>query len=138
MLALSFLVVSHPGAVDISEGRAISFYVRTQALTRRRLITASALLVASILCIVSYFLVREYRNTEQEATRSAFNLVQLIDRELRNTVSLYDTTLMSLINLFQSRALDSFSAPFKTPCYFTQPATCPLTTAFMCSMQRAT
>ena len=130
MLALSFLVLSHPGAVDISEGRAISFYVRTQALTRRRLVTATALLVASILCIVSYFLAREYRNTEQEATRSAFNLVQLIDRELRNTVSLYDTTLMSLINLFQSRALDSFPQPLQNTLLFHTASNLPFNDGF--------
>lgn len=107
-----------PSAVDISEGRAISLYVRTRVLTRRMLITATTLLVVSILCIVSYLLVREYRSTEQEAKRSAFNLVQLIDREVRNTVSLYDTALMSLISLFQSHALDSFPQPLKNTLLF--------------------
>ena len=82
------------------------------------LITATTLLVVSILCIVSYLLVREYRSTEQEAKRSAFNLVQLIDREVRNTVSLYDTALMSLISLFQSHALDSFPQPLKNTLLF--------------------
>ena len=118
MLALSFLAVSHASAVDIREGRAISFYVRTRIITRRMLISATTLLVVSILCIVSYLLVREYRNTEQEATRSAFNLVQLIDREVRNTVSLYDTALMSLISFFQSHALDSFPQPLQNTLLF--------------------
>ena len=110
--------MSHASAVDIREGRAISLYVRTRIITRRMLITATTLLVVSILCIVSYLLVREYRNTEQEATRSAFNLVQLIDREARNTVSLYDTALMSLISLFQSHALDSFPQPLQNTLLF--------------------
>lgn len=75
-----------PSAVDISEGRAITSFVRTRIITQRMLISATTLLVVTALCIVSYLLVREYRNTEQQATRSAFNLVQLIDREARNTV----------------------------------------------------
>ena len=114
-----------PSAVDISEGRAITSFVRTRIITQRMLISATTLLVVTALCIVSYLLVREYRNTEQQATRSAFNLVQLIDREARNTVSLYDTALMSLISLFQSHALDSFPQPLKNTLLFHQASELP-------------
>ncbi len=51
---------------------------------------ATTLSVVAMLSIVGYLLVREYRNTEQDATRSALNLVQLINRDIRNTFSLYD------------------------------------------------
>ena len=73
------------------------------------LIGAVALSVLAILSIVGYLLVREYRNTEQDAARSALNIVQLISRDIRNTLSIYDSSLNSLINLLQSQALDSLS-----------------------------
>ncbi|MGO3580410.1 MAG: hypothetical protein ACTIOI_11370 [Pseudomonas helleri] len=47
-----------------------------------------------ILGIVSYLLVREYRNTEADARRSALNIVQLINRDIRNTFSIYDSALI--------------------------------------------
>lgn len=69
------------------------------------LVGASALSVLAILSIVGYLLVREYRNTEQDAARAALNIVQLISRDIRNTLSIYDTSLSNLINLMQSQAL---------------------------------
>lgn len=69
------------------------------------LVGATALSVLTILSIVSYLLVREYRNTAQEATRAAMNIVQLIDRDVRNTVTLYDSALVRVTNLLQSGAL---------------------------------
>ena len=73
------------------------------------LVGASALSVLAILSIVGYLLVREYRNTEQDAARAALNIVQLISRDIRNTLSIYDTSLSNLINLMQSQALAPLS-----------------------------
>lgn len=80
-------------------------YSPSHAFTRRMLKCTTLFSVLSILCIVSYLLVREYRSTEQDATRSALNIVQLIDRDVRNTFTIYDSTLISLIELLQSKAL---------------------------------
>lgn len=84
-------------------------YSPSHAFTGRMLKYATLFTVLSILCIVSYLLVREYRNTEQDATRSALNIVQLIDRDVRNTFNIYDSTLNSLIELLQSKALAPLS-----------------------------
>lgn len=73
------------------------------------LVGATALSVLTILSIVGYLLVREYRNTEQDATRSALNIVQLIDRDVRNTTAIYDSALVRLIDLLQSEVLNPLS-----------------------------
>ncbi|KMM86763.1 diguanylate cyclase (GGDEF) domain-containing protein [Pseudomonas taetrolens] len=75
------------------------------------LVGATALSVLTILSIVSYLLVREYRNTAQEATRATMNIVQLIDRDVRNTVTLYDSALVRVTNLLQSGVLTPLSSP---------------------------
>ena len=95
--------------IRICEGKAIPFSPRSHIITRRMLIGAVALAVLTILSIVSYLLVREYRNTEEDAARSALNIVQLISRDIRNTLSIYDSSLNNLINLLQNQALDSLS-----------------------------
>ncbi|MGO3031693.1 cache domain-containing protein [Pseudomonas helleri] len=63
-----------------------------------------------ILGIVSYLLVREYRNTEADARRSALNIVQLINRDIRNTFSIYDSALINLIDLLHTQALATLPA----------------------------
>lgn len=73
------------------------------------LVGASALSVLAILSIVGYLLVREFRNTEEDAARAALNIVQLISRDIRNTFSIYDTSLSNLIKLMQSQALAPLS-----------------------------
>ena len=75
------------------------------------LVGASALSVLAILSIVGYLLVREFRNTEEDAARAALNIVQLISRDIRNTFSIYDTSLSNLIKLMQSQALAPLSPP---------------------------
>ena len=63
-----------------------------------------------ILGIVSYLLVREYRNTEEDAKRSAMNIVQLINRDIRNTFSIYDSVLINVIDLLQTQILETLPA----------------------------
>ena len=73
------------------------------------LIGATTLCVMTILSIVSYLLVREYRSAEQDASRSALNIVQLINRDVRNTVEIYDSALKNLISVWQSNELSPLS-----------------------------
>ena len=82
------------------------------------LIGASALSVLAILSIVGYLLVREYRNTEEDAARSALNIVQLISRDIQNTLSIYDSSLSNLIDLLQSQALSSLAPPIQQSLLF--------------------
>ena len=76
-------------------------------ITRRTLIGATTLLIIAILGIVSYLLIREYRNTEEDAKRSALNIMQLINRDIHNTFSLYDSALFSVIEILQSQDLST-------------------------------
>lgn len=71
------------------------------------LIGTAVCTVVVILSIVGFLLVREYRNTEEDAKRSALNIVQLINRDIRNTFSIYDSALSSLIELLQTKALST-------------------------------
>lgn len=91
------------------EGNAIKYSLRTPIITRGMLIWATACSVVVILSIVSYLLVREYRNTEEDAKRSTLNIVQLINRDIRNTFSIYDSALINLIELLQTQALSTLT-----------------------------
>ena len=116
-----------------SEGQAIKYHLRTPVITRRMLVWASALSVVTILSIVGYLLVREYRNTEDDAARSALNIVQLISRDIRNTLSTYDSalnSLVSLVSLVQSQALASLSPQTQQPLLFDRAAEAPSNAGF--------
>lgn len=97
-------------AIYSREGNAIKYSLRTPIITRGMLIWATACSVVVILSIVGFLLVREYRNTEEEAKRSALNIVQLINRDIRNTFSIYDSALSSLVELLQTKALSTLPA----------------------------
>ncbi|MQU54313.1 deoxyribonuclease, partial [Pseudomonas sp. FSL R10-1339] len=94
------------------------------------LVWASALSVVAIVNIVGYLLVREYRNTEDDAARSALNIVQLISRDIRNTISTYDSALNSLVSLVQSQALASLSPQTQQPLLFDRAAEAPSNAGF--------
>jgi len=61
------------------------------------LILGSCLTVIAILSIVTFLLIREHANAQQDATRSATTIAQLIDADVLRTVELYDLTLQGLI-----------------------------------------
>ena len=103
-----------------SEGQAIKYHLRTPVITRRMLVWASALSVVTILSIVGYLLVREYRNTEDDAARSALNIVQLISRDIRNTISIYDSALNSLSAWCKARRWPRFRRRHNNPCFSTE------------------
>ena len=84
----------------------------------------------AILSIVGYLLVREYRNTEEDAARSALNIVQLISRDIRNTLSIYDSALINLVNLVQSQALASLSPQTQQPLLFDRATEAPANAGF--------
>ena len=94
------------------------------------LIGASALSVLAILSIVGYLLVREYRNTEEDAARSALNIVQLISRDIQNTLSIYDSSLSNLIDLLQSQALSSLAPPIQQSLLFDKATEAPSNAGF--------
>ena len=86
--------------------------------------------MVAILSIVGYLLVREYRNTEEDAARSALNIVQLISRDIRNTLSIYDSALINLVNLVQSQALASLSPQTQQPLLFDRASEAPSNAGF--------
>ena len=97
------------------------------------LIGASALSVLAILSIVGYLLVREYRNTEEDAARSALNIVQLISRDIQNTLSIYDSSLSNLIDLLQSQALSSLAPQIQQSLLFDKATEAPSNAGYISS-----
>ncbi|TBN49482.1 sensor domain-containing diguanylate cyclase [Pseudomonas sp. BGI-2] len=73
--------------------------------SERLLVLGSLLLVIAILSIVAFLLVRERANAELSATRSASNIVQLIDADVLRNVELYDLSLLGLIAASQREDL---------------------------------
>ncbi|MGL6241619.1 diguanylate cyclase [Pseudomonas sp.] len=77
--------------------------------SERLLVLGSLLLVIAILSIVAFLLVRERANAELSATRSASNIVQLIDADVLRNVELYDLSLLGLIAASQREDLKHVS-----------------------------
>ncbi|WP_095147152.1 sensor domain-containing diguanylate cyclase [Pseudomonas sp. Irchel s3b6] len=73
------------------------------------LILGSSLTVIAILAIVTFLLIREHANAMQSATRSATNIVQLIDADVLRNVELYDLSLQGLITAAQRDDLKQVS-----------------------------
>jgi len=65
--------------------------------SERLVILGSVLLVIAILSLVAFLLVRERANAELSASRSASNIVQLIEADVLRNVELYDVSLLGLI-----------------------------------------
>lgn len=61
------------------------------------MIFGSALAVLAILSIVIYLLIREHGSAHEAASRSASNIVELIDADVLRNVELYDLALQGLI-----------------------------------------
>ncbi|MGF6112132.1 sensor domain-containing diguanylate cyclase [Pseudomonas frederiksbergensis] len=74
------------------------------------LILGSGLTVIAILSIVAFLLIREHANAQQDATRGATTIAQLIDADVLRTVELYDLTLQGLIAASQRDDLKQMSA----------------------------
>ena len=73
------------------------------------LILGSSLTVIAIIAIVTFLLIREHANALQAATRSATNIVQLIDADVLRNVELYDLSLQGLIAASQRKDLQQVS-----------------------------
>lgn len=73
------------------------------------LILGSSLTVIAIIAIVTFLLIRERANALQAATRSANNIVQLIDADVLRNVELYDLALQGLIAASQRKDLQQVS-----------------------------
>ncbi|WP_339547818.1 sensor domain-containing diguanylate cyclase [Pseudomonas sp. RA_35y_Pfl2_P32] len=73
------------------------------------LILGSSLTVIAIIAIVTFLLIREHANAMQTATRSATNIVQLIDADVLRNVELYDLSLQGLIAASQRDDLKQVS-----------------------------
>lgn len=65
--------------------------------SERVLVLASSLVVIAIVSIVTFLLIREHASAQQDATRAATNIVQLIDADVLRNVELYDLSLQGLI-----------------------------------------
>ncbi|WP_249677253.1 GGDEF domain-containing protein [Pseudomonas abieticivorans] len=61
----------------------------------------SGLAVLAIVTIVSFLLIRERANVAQSASRSADNILQLIDTDVQRNADLYDLSLKGLIEASQ-------------------------------------
>lgn len=77
--------------------------------SERVLVLASSLVVIAILSIVTFLLIREYAAAQQAATRSATNIVQLIDADVLRNVELYDLSLQGLVAAAQRNDLKDVS-----------------------------
>ena len=94
------------------------------------LIGATTLCIMTIMTIVSYLLVREYRSAEHDAARSALNIVQLINRDVRNTVEIYDSALKNLISVWQSKELSTLPPLVKHTLLFDRASEAPSNEGF--------
>ncbi|WP_442114253.1 diguanylate cyclase domain-containing protein [Pseudomonas sp. NUPR-001] len=80
----------------------------------------SCLAVLAIVAIVSYLLMRERINVEQSASRSASNIVQLIESDIQRNVELYDLSLRGLIWAVQQPDLNTLSPALRQNLLFNQ------------------
>ncbi|MHC8357592.1 diguanylate cyclase [Pseudomonas sp. LB3P81] len=93
----------------MSVSSAISLLPIRSTRSERLLVLSSLLLVIAILSIVAFLLIRERANAELSATRSASNIVQLIDADVLRNVELYDLSLLGLIAASQREDLKAVS-----------------------------
>src|SRR3989344_292339 len=78
--------------------RSATFHPTTPSTRSERLvIVGSVLMVIAILGIVAFLLVRERANAELSASRSAANILQLIEADVLRNIELYDVSLLGLI-----------------------------------------
>lgn len=89
------------------------------------LIVGSSLTVIAILSIVAFLLIREHRSAELVATRSATNIVQLINADVLRNVELYDLSLKGLIAAAQRDDLKRVSPPIRHLVLFDRAAGAP-------------
>ncbi|VVN72052.1 GGDEF domain-containing protein [Pseudomonas fluorescens] len=89
------------------------------------LIVGSSLTVIAILSIVTFLLIREHRSAELAATRSATNIVQLINADVLRNVELYDLSLKGLIAAAQRDDLKQVSPRIRHLALFDRAAGAP-------------
>ncbi|MBT2338821.1 MULTISPECIES: sensor domain-containing diguanylate cyclase [Pseudomonas] len=77
--------------------------------SERALVLASSLVVIAILSIVTFLLIREHDSAQDEATRAASNIVQLIDADVLRNVELYALSLRGLIATAKREDLNDVS-----------------------------
>lgn len=80
----------------------------------------SCLAVLAIVAIVTFLLMRERMSVEQTATRSARNIVKLIETDIVRNVELYDLSLQSLIWAVQHPELLGIPAEMRQQVLFNQ------------------
>lgn len=86
----------------------------------------SCFAVAAIIAIVTFLLMRERMNAEQTATRSANNIVKLIETDIVRNVELYDLSLQSLIWAVQHPELLGIPAHMRQQVLFNQAFSSPV------------
>lgn len=76
-------------------------------VSQRLLMTFASLSIMAILSIVGFFIHHDYIDDKKQATRSASNIVQLVDRNISEVMRLYDDVLNGMIKTWQSAPLNS-------------------------------
>lgn len=76
-------------------------------VSQRLLMTFASLSIMAILSIVGFFIHHDYIDDKKQATRSATNIVQLVDRNISEVMRLYDDVLNGMIKTWQSAPLNS-------------------------------
>ena len=76
-------------------------------VSQRLLMTFASLSIMVILSIVGFFIHHDYIDDKKQATRSATNIVQLVDRNISEVIRLYDDVLNGMIKTWQSAPLNS-------------------------------
>ncbi|MCY1391963.1 diguanylate cyclase (GGDEF) domain protein [compost metagenome] len=85
----------------------------------------SCVAVIAIIAIVAFLLVRERSSAEQAASRSAANIVQLIDTDVQRNVELYDLSLQGIINASRHPELLAIARELRQQVLFNHAITAP-------------
>jgi len=93
--------------------------------SERVLVLASSLVVIAILGIVTFLLIREHASAQQDATRAATNIVQLIDADVLRNVELYDLSVQGLLAAAKREDLRDVSPAIRHLAYFDRATAAP-------------
>ncbi|UVJ44956.1 sensor domain-containing diguanylate cyclase [Pseudomonas sp. LS1212] len=98
---------------------------KTAALPELLLNLGSTLAVVAIVAIVAFLLVRERTSAEHAASRSASNIVKLIDTDVLRNVELYDQSLQGIIATSQHPDLLNIRPELRQQVLFNRAITAP-------------
>ncbi|OZY47489.1 hypothetical protein CJF41_03055 [Pseudomonas lundensis] len=106
-------------------------------VSQRLLMTFASLSIMAILSIVGFFIHHDYIDDKKQATRSASNIVQLVDRNISEVMRLYDDVLNGMIKTWQSAPLNSLPEDIQHQLLFSRAQDAPSDDGFLSSMPTA-